>query len=83
MLVCVLHEFISTWYYLSYSGTINISLYQINGLFFRNGSLFSFGHGSFIVLSAAGPAGGRRGQHGASVGSGRAPWPMLHMVKVT
>ena len=51
--------------------------------FFRNSSLFSFGRGSLPVLSGAGPAGGRRGQYGTSVVSGRDPWPMLHMVKVT
>ena len=44
-----------------------------NGRFFRNSSLFSFGRGSFLVLPVAAPAGGRRGQYGASVGPGRAP----------
>ena len=52
--------------------------------FFRNkSSLFLFGCGSFLVLPSAAPAGVRRGQYGASVGSGRTPWPILYVVKVT
>ena len=48
-----------------------------DGRFFRNDSLFSLGCGSFLVIPAAGPAGGRRGQYGAGVGPNRAPWHMF------
>ena len=56
---------------------MDINYFVQNRCFFRNSLPFSFGRGSFLVLPAAGPGGGRRGQYGASVGSGRAPWPIL------
>ena len=58
---------------------VRLRLYYFvpNDCFFRLNSLFWFGRGSFLVLPAAGRAGGRRGQYGASLGSARAPWHML------
>ena len=47
-------------------------------LFFLNTKLFSCGRGSLLALSAAGHAGGPPVHGGPGVGSGRAPWRVLH-----
>ena len=51
-------------------------------VFFNICRLFSGARGSFLALSAAGHAGGAPVHHGASLGSGRAPWRVLWALKV-
>ena len=62
--------------------TYYITLYQM--VVFSGTVRFSrLAAGLFSCFLLGGGTGGRRGQYGASVGSGRATWPMLYMVKVT
>ena len=46
-------------------------------------TLFSGTYGSFPALAAGGHTGRRSVRHGASLGSGRAPWHVLWVFKVT
>ena len=52
----------------------NLVLLCMNVFFLHMAFFFSSGHGSFLVLSAAGHAGSTPENHGASVGPGRGPW---------
>ena len=62
-------------------GTLYITMYMCV-LFCTSFFFFSFGRGSFLVLSAPGHAWSPPEHHGASVGPARGPWHVLSGFKV-